>query len=53
VHEGNGEYQIFIYENATSEQRDAIEKIVTGEDTEEMATMWWIFNEICTQRHPT
>ena len=31
VHEGNGEYQIFIDENAT-EQRDAIEKIVTGED---------------------
>ena len=53
VHEGNGEYQIFIDENATSEQRDAIEKIVTGEDTEEMATMWWIFNAMCTQRHPT
>ena len=47
VHEGNGEYQIFIDEKATSEQRDAIEKIVTGEDTEEMATMWWIFNAMC------
>ena len=45
--------KIFIDENATPEQRDAIEKIVTGEDTEEMATMWWIFNAMCTQRHPT
>ena len=53
VHEGNGEYQIFIDVNATPEQRDAIEKIVTGEDTEEMATMWWIFNAMCTIRHPT
>ena len=32
VHEGNGEYQLFIDENATPEQRDALEKIVTGED---------------------
>jgi len=53
VHEGNGEYQLFIDENATPEQRDALEKIVTGEDTEEMATMWWIFTAMCSKKHPT
>ena len=52
-HEGNGEYQLFIDENATPEQRDALEKIVTGEDTEEMATMWWIFTAMCSKKHPT
>ena len=53
VHEGNGEYQLFIDENATPEQRDALEKIVTGQDTEEMATMWWIFTAMCSKKHPT
>ena len=53
VHEGNGEDQLFIDENATPEQRDALEKIVTGEDTEEMATMWWIFTAMCSKKHPT
>ncbi len=36
--------QIIIDENATSEQRDALYRIMTGEDTEEMATMWWVFS---------
>jgi hypothetical protein len=53
VHEGNGEFQLFIDESATPEQRDALEKIVTGEDTEEMATMWWIFTAMCSKKHPT
>tara|TARA_B100000676_G_C18085075_1_gene854350 strand:+ start:122 stop:757 length:636 start_codon:yes stop_codon:yes gene_type:complete len=53
VHEGNGEFQLFIDESATAEQRDALEKIVTGEDTEEMATMWWIFTAMCSKKHPT
>ena len=53
VHEGNGEYQLFIDETATDEQRDAIEKIATGKDTEDMATMWWIFNAMCPTRHDT
>ena len=53
VHEGNGEYQLFIDETATDEQRDAIEKIATGKDTEDMATMWWIFNAMCPTQHDT
>ena len=53
VHEGNGEYKIYIDEKADPQQRVALEKIVSGEDTEEMATMWWIFNAMCNKKHET
>lgn len=53
VHEGKGEMQLIIDERATPEQRDAIEKIMTGADTKELATMWFIFTAMCTTRHPT
>jgi hypothetical protein len=44
IHQGNGTMQIVIDESATPEQRDALYRIMTGEDTEEMATMWWVFS---------
>jgi hypothetical protein len=44
IHEGNGTMQIIIDESATPEQRDALLRIMTGADTEEMATMWWVFS---------
>lgn len=53
VHEGNGAMQIIIDERATPEQRQALERIATGEDTEDMATMWWIFHAMCSTRHET
>lgn len=53
VHEGNGEMQIVIDERATPEQREALEKIMTGEDTDEMATMWWVFSAMAPRKHPT
>jgi len=44
IHEGNGTMQVVIDESATPEQRDALYRIMTGEDTSEMATMWWVFS---------
>lgn len=44
IHEGNGTMQIIIDEGATPKQRDALQKIMTGGDTEDMATMWWVFS---------
>ena len=44
IHEGNGTMQIIIDEGASPEQRDALYKIMTGEDTEDMATMFWVFS---------
>lgn len=53
VHEGNGTMQTIIDESATPEQRDALEKILTGEDTEEMATFWWVYSAMCPNKLET
>ena len=53
VHEGDGEMQLVIDERATPEQREALEKIMSGEDTDEMATMWFIFSAMAPKKHPT
>ena len=44
VHQGNGTMQIIIDERAAPEQRDALLKIMTGQETDDMATMWWVFS---------
>jgi len=43
VHHGNGTMQLVIDERADALQRDALIKIMTGRETNEMATMWWVF----------
>ncbi|MBY6066945.1 DUF1326 domain-containing protein [Leisingera aquaemixtae] len=53
IHEGNGEMQIIIDERATAEQKSALEAIMTGQDTEEFATMFFVFNAMCTTKHET
>ena len=53
IHEGNGERLIIIDEQANNEQRNAIEKIVSGEDTDELATIFWVINAMTTIRHKT
>jgi hypothetical protein len=44
VHEGNGVMQLIIDERADADQRDALVKILSGEETEDMATVWWVFS---------
>lgn len=53
IHEGNGQMQIIIDENATKEQRAAIEAIMKGEDTDEMATMWFVYSTMSPTKHET
>ena len=43
VHEGNGTMQLIIDARANARQRDALVKIMTGQETQDMATMWWVF----------
>lgn len=52
VHEGNGAMQLVIDERADAGQRDALVKILSGEDTEEAATMWWVFSMMSPTKHP-
>lgn len=43
IHEGKGSCQAFVDESATPEQREAILRIMTGEDTDPMATVFAVF----------
>jgi hypothetical protein len=51
VHEGNGRMQLIIDEGADASQRDALVKIMSGQETEEMATMWWIFGTMSPTKY--
>ena len=53
IHEGDGERLIIIDEQATADQRNALEKIISGEDTEELATIFWVVNAMTTIRLET
>ncbi|WP_433989106.1 hypothetical protein SuNHUV7_32940 (plasmid) [Pseudoseohaeicola sp. NH-UV-7] len=53
VHEGDGTMQTIVDENASAEQREALEKIVTGADTEEMATFWWVYSAMSPNKLET
>ena len=53
IHEGNGERQIIIDDKATAEQKEALEKILSGEDTEDMATIAWVINAMTSTHHET
>lgn len=51
VHQGNGSMQLIIDERADASQRDALVKILSGQETEDMATMWWVFGAMSPNKH--
>jgi hypothetical protein len=53
VHEGNGTMQLIIDERANAAQRDALNRIMTGQDTEDMATMWWVYSAMSPNKAET
>jgi hypothetical protein len=44
IHEGKGTMQAIIDERADAGQREALRKIIHGEETKDMATMWWVYS---------
>ena len=50
VHEGNGRMQLIVDEKATAKQRDAMLKIMTGQETKDMATMWWVYSAMAPNK---
>lgn len=52
VHEGNGRMQLIIDERADARQRDALVKILSGQETEDMATVWWVFGTMSPNKLP-
>ena len=53
IFEGNGEIQVVIDERADDAQRDALRRVLHGEETEEAATHWWVFNAMSSTVHET
>jgi hypothetical protein len=50
LHQGNGTMQVIIDERADASQRDALLKILTGQETDEAATIWWILAAMCPRK---
>ncbi|MBL4808162.1 MAG: DUF1326 domain-containing protein [Rhodobacteraceae bacterium] len=51
IHEGNGSIEAIVDAAATDAQKDAILKIMTGQETEPMATMFSVFISTMTTVH--
>jgi hypothetical protein len=52
IHEGNGACIAFVDEGASPAQREALLKIMTGQDTAPFATMFAVFASTVTEMHP-
>ena len=50
VHEGKGTMQLIVDKGADASQRDALLRIMSGQDTDEMATMWWVFSAMSSNK---
>ena len=53
IFEGKGELQAIIDERASPEQREALETVLHGGETEEGKTHWWVFRAMSDTVHPT
>jgi hypothetical protein len=53
IFEGKGEMQVIIGESASDAQRDALQRVLQGEETKEEATHWWVFHAMCDKVHDT
>jgi hypothetical protein len=53
IFQGKGELQAVIDVRADARQREAMVKIVHGEETAEAATHWWVFRAMSDKVHET
>ncbi|MEO8564820.1 MAG: DUF1326 domain-containing protein [Betaproteobacteria bacterium] len=47
VHQGRGTTQLIIDQRADPKQRQALVTIMSGGETEDRATMWWVYSSMC------
>ena len=52
IHEGHGEALAFLEDRADDEQRDALLRIMTGQDTDPFATMFAVYSSTIETMHP-
>ena len=53
IHKGNGTHQVIVDERATPEQRQALETIAKGKETEPGNLVWFIYAAMSTTFLPT
>jgi hypothetical protein len=53
VHLGGGTMQLIVDQRADPQQRDALTRIMLGQDTQDMATMWWVFSAMSPTKEET
>jgi hypothetical protein len=53
IHEGNGTLQIVIDEGVSEAQRDALQSIMTGKETKELATVFWVLSAMSPHKLQT
>ena len=53
IHFGNGTIQLIVDSTASAEQKAGLESICSGGDTEDMATMFWVFSKMSPNRLET
>ena len=51
IHEGNGEAIAFVDQRADEKQREALLRIMTGQDTDPFATMFAVYASTVTRMH--
>lgn len=47
VHQGRGTMQLIIDQRADPKQRDALVTVMSGKETKDAATMWWVYSAMC------
>ncbi|WP_336964817.1 DUF1326 domain-containing protein [Sphingobium aquiterrae] len=52
IHEGHGEALAFVEKRATEDQRNALLRIMTGQDTDPFATMFAVYASTVETMHP-
>jgi hypothetical protein len=51
IFEGNGEIQAIIDDRASEAQRTALATILTGGETDDEATHWWVYHAMASKVH--
>jgi len=51
IYLGGGEMQVIVDERSDARQREALVKMLHGEETEEAATHWWVYHAMAATVH--
>ena len=52
IYEGHGECQAVVDERADGRQRDALATVLSGGETDQGATHWWVYRTMSSTVHP-